>query len=180
MLYNRGARVRLRKPTCLSVVVQGHLPRWECPKLKNTQNSGNQVVMSGLPAQSVCGVFEWTNHNPPSLLRVRSFSTTAMLLYYLILVPIGVLMSTAFSFQIDITPSPLDHYYDIVFPRGLVGVFPPKLDKWEFQIDLIPGTAPVARAPYRLTPYEMKELSEQLKELSDKGFIRPSSSPEEL
>ncbi|GKD70633.1 putative reverse transcriptase domain-containing protein, partial [Tanacetum coccineum] len=47
----------------------------------------------------------------------------------------------------------------------------------EFQIDLVPGDAPVARAPYRLTPSEMKELSEQLKELSDKGFIRSSSSP---
>ncbi|GJX39617.1 putative reverse transcriptase domain-containing protein [Tanacetum coccineum] len=47
----------------------------------------------------------------------------------------------------------------------------------EFQIDLVPGAAPVARAPYRLAPSEMKELSEQLKELSNKGFIRPSSSP---
>ncbi|GJR13982.1 putative ribonuclease H-like domain-containing protein [Tanacetum coccineum] len=47
----------------------------------------------------------------------------------------------------------------------------------EFQIDLIPGAAPVARAPYRLAPSEMKELSEQLQEISDKGFIRPSSSP---
>ncbi|GKB19850.1 putative reverse transcriptase domain-containing protein, partial [Tanacetum coccineum] len=47
----------------------------------------------------------------------------------------------------------------------------------EFQIDLVPGAAPVARAPYRLAPSEMKELSEQLKELSEKGFIRPSSSP---
>nr|GFC21226.1 putative reverse transcriptase domain-containing protein [Tanacetum cinerariifolium] len=47
----------------------------------------------------------------------------------------------------------------------------------EFQIDLVPGAAPVARAPYRLAPSEMKELAEQLKELSDKGFIRPSSSP---
>nr|GEW24133.1 hypothetical protein [Tanacetum cinerariifolium] len=47
----------------------------------------------------------------------------------------------------------------------------------EFQIDLIPGAATVARAPYRLAPSEMKELSEQLQELSDKGFIRPSSSP---
>ncbi|GJT91042.1 putative reverse transcriptase domain-containing protein [Tanacetum coccineum] len=47
----------------------------------------------------------------------------------------------------------------------------------EFQIDLIPKAAPVARAPYRLAPSEMKELSEQLQELSDKGFIRPSSSP---
>ncbi|GKB76406.1 hypothetical protein Tco_0943301, partial [Tanacetum coccineum] len=47
----------------------------------------------------------------------------------------------------------------------------------EFQIDLILGAAPVVRAPYRLAPSEMKELSEQLQELSDKGFIRPSSSP---
>ncbi|GJV25179.1 putative reverse transcriptase domain-containing protein [Tanacetum coccineum] len=45
------------------------------------------------------------------------------------------------------------------------------------QIDLIPGAAPVARAPYRLAPSEMKELSEQLQELFDKDFIRPSSSP---
>ncbi|GKC75845.1 putative reverse transcriptase domain-containing protein, partial [Tanacetum coccineum] len=42
---------------------------------------------------------------------------------------------------------------------------------------LIPGAAPVARAPYRLAPAKMKELVEQLKELYDKGFIRPSSSP---
>ncbi|GJZ79729.1 putative reverse transcriptase domain-containing protein [Tanacetum coccineum] len=47
----------------------------------------------------------------------------------------------------------------------------------EFQIDLIPRAAPVARASYRLAQFEMKELSEQLQELSDKGFIRPSSSP---
>ncbi|GKE01813.1 putative reverse transcriptase domain-containing protein, partial [Tanacetum coccineum] len=39
----------------------------------------------------------------------------------------------------------------------------------------MPGAAPVARAPYRLAPSEMKEFSEQLQELSDKGFIRPSS-----
>nr|GEY54553.1 hypothetical protein [Tanacetum cinerariifolium] len=47
----------------------------------------------------------------------------------------------------------------------------------EFQIDLVPSVAPVARAPYQLAPSEMKELAEQLKELSDKGFIMPSSSP---
>ncbi|GKG17289.1 hypothetical protein Tco_0362246, partial [Tanacetum coccineum] len=47
----------------------------------------------------------------------------------------------------------------------------------EFQIDLMPGVAPVTRAPYRLAPSEMKELSKQLQELPDKGFIRPSSSP---
>nr|GFB43311.1 hypothetical protein [Tanacetum cinerariifolium] len=47
----------------------------------------------------------------------------------------------------------------------------------EFQIDLIPGAAPIARAPYLLASSEMKELSEQLQQLSDKGFIRPSSLP---
>ncbi|GKA71095.1 putative reverse transcriptase domain-containing protein [Tanacetum coccineum] len=47
----------------------------------------------------------------------------------------------------------------------------------EFHIDLMPGVAPVARAPYRLAPSEMKELSDQLQELSDKGFLRLSSLP---
>nr|GFA47887.1 putative reverse transcriptase domain-containing protein [Tanacetum cinerariifolium] len=47
----------------------------------------------------------------------------------------------------------------------------------EFQIDWIPGAAPVAWAPYRLAPSEMKELAEQLQELMNKGFIKPSSSP---
>ncbi|GKE38403.1 hypothetical protein Tco_1461808, partial [Tanacetum coccineum] len=47
----------------------------------------------------------------------------------------------------------------------------------EFRIDLIPGAAPVARAPYRLASSKMKELSKQLQELSEKGFIRPSLSP---
>nr|GEY22423.1 retrotransposable element Tf2 [Tanacetum cinerariifolium] len=50
--------------------------------------------------------------------------------------------------------------------------------RWvEFHIDLMPRVAPVTRAPYRLAPSEMKELSDQLQELFDKGFIRPSSSP---
>ncbi|GJX41850.1 putative reverse transcriptase domain-containing protein, partial [Tanacetum coccineum] len=55
------------------------------------------------------------------------------------------------------------------FPEDLPG-FPP-IRQVEFHIDLVPGAAPVARAPYRLAPSEMKELSDQLQELSDKGFI---------
>nr|GEU29925.1 RNA polymerase beta chain, chloroplastic [Tanacetum cinerariifolium] len=47
----------------------------------------------------------------------------------------------------------------------------------EFQIDLVPSAAPVARAPYRLAPSEMQELSTQLQEHTNKGLIRPSSSP---
>ncbi|GJV99197.1 putative reverse transcriptase domain-containing protein [Tanacetum coccineum] len=65
-----------------------------------------------------------------------------------------------------------------VFPEDLPGLPPTR--QVEFQIDLVPGAAPVARAPYRLAPSEMEELSTQLQELSDKGFIRPSSSPGEL
>ncbi|GJZ10721.1 putative reverse transcriptase domain-containing protein [Tanacetum coccineum] len=62
-----------------------------------------------------------------------------------------------------------------VFPEDLPGIPPAR--QVEFKIYLVPGAAPVARAPYRLAPSEMKELLEQLQELSDKGFIRPSSSP---
>nr|GEX01604.1 putative reverse transcriptase domain-containing protein [Tanacetum cinerariifolium] len=47
----------------------------------------------------------------------------------------------------------------------------------EFQIDLVLGAAPIARASYRLAPVELQELSTQWQELSDRGFIRPSSSP---
>ncbi|GJX27527.1 putative reverse transcriptase domain-containing protein [Tanacetum coccineum] len=70
---------------------------------------------------------------------------------------------------------PIVQDFSEVFPEDLPGLPPAR--PVEFQIDLIPGAAPVARAPYRLAPSEMKELSEQLQELSDKGFIRPSSSP---
>ncbi|GJX96719.1 putative reverse transcriptase domain-containing protein [Tanacetum coccineum] len=70
---------------------------------------------------------------------------------------------------------PIVRDFPEVFPKELPGLPPTR--QVEFQIDLMPGVAPVARAPYRLAPSEMKELSEQLQELSDKGFIRPSSSP---
>nr|GEU44740.1 putative reverse transcriptase domain-containing protein [Tanacetum cinerariifolium] len=70
---------------------------------------------------------------------------------------------------------PIVQNFPEVFPEDLPGL--PLTRTVEFQIDLVPGAAPVARAPYRLTPSEMKELSEKLKELSEKGFIRPSLSP---
>nr|GEY19452.1 putative reverse transcriptase domain-containing protein [Tanacetum cinerariifolium] len=60
-----------------------------------------------------------------------------------------------------------------VFPEDLPGL--PHVRQVEFQIDLVPGAAPVPRAPYRLAPLEMQELFVQLQELYDKGFIRPSS-----
>ncbi|GJV71617.1 putative reverse transcriptase domain-containing protein [Tanacetum coccineum] len=265
-----------KRPTCVECGAQGHFKR-ECPKLKNNNNRGNQ------------GTFLLNNRYASVL-----FDTGADRSF----------VSTAFSSQIDITPSTLDHYYDVkladgriirlntilrgctlnflnhpfnidlmpvelgsfdaingmdwlakyqaiivctekivripwgnetlivrgdgsnrgnetrlniisctktqkyllkgcqvflahvttkkaedkskekrledvpivrdfpkVFPEDLSGLPPTR--QVGFQIDLVPGTAPIAQAPYRLAPSEMKELSEQLKELS----IRPSSSP---
>nr|GEW98395.1 putative reverse transcriptase domain-containing protein [Tanacetum cinerariifolium] len=62
-----------------------------------------------------------------------------------------------------------------VFPEDLPGL--PPIRQVEFQIDLTPGAAPIARAPYRLAPLEMQELSNPLQELIDRGFIRPITSP---
>ncbi|GKA47477.1 putative reverse transcriptase domain-containing protein [Tanacetum coccineum] len=294
------------KPTCFESGVQGHFKR-ECPKLKNNKNHGNQVGNDRALAKVYAVGHAGTN--PDSNVMTGMFLLNNR--YASILFDTGAdrsFVSTAFSSQIDITPSTLDHYYDVeladgriiglntilrgctlnllnhpfninlmpvelgsfdaiigmdwlakyqaiivcaekivripwgneiliihgdgsnrgnetrlniisctktqkyllkgcpiflahvttkevedksekkrledvpivrdfpkVFPEDLSGLPPTR--QVEFQIDLIPGAAPVARAPYRLTPSEMKELSEQLKELSDKGFIRPSSSP---
>ncbi|GJV49998.1 putative reverse transcriptase domain-containing protein [Tanacetum coccineum] len=75
-------------------------------------------------------------------------------------------------FNIDLMPVELGSFDVIIDLPGL-----PLTRQVEFQINLIPGAAPVARELYRLSPSKMKESSDQLKELSDKGFIRPSSSP---
>ncbi|GJU52598.1 putative reverse transcriptase domain-containing protein [Tanacetum coccineum] len=226
-----------QKPTCYEYGAQGHFKR-ECPKLKNNNNQGNpggnvnaltKVYAVGhagtnLDSNVVMGMFLLNNHYASILFNTgadRSF------------------VSTAFSFQIDITPNALDHYYDIeladgriiglntilrgctvnilnhpfnidlmpvelgsfdaiigmdwlvkyqaiivcaekivripwgnetlivysdgsnwgneaLFPKDLPGLPPTR--QVEFQIDLIPGAAPMARAPYRLAPSEMKEL----------------------
>nr|GFA00497.1 retrotransposon protein, putative, Ty3-gypsy subclass [Tanacetum cinerariifolium] len=58
-----------------------------------------------------------------------------------------------------------------VFPEDLPGLPPPR--QVEFEIELVPRVAHMARMPYWLAPSKMKELAKQLQELSDKGFIRP-------
>ncbi|GJW52185.1 putative reverse transcriptase domain-containing protein [Tanacetum coccineum] len=63
-----------------------------------------------------------------------------------------------------------DHKAEIICHEKIVRI--PLLDG-----KLIPGATLVAKSPYRLAPSELEELSGQLKELQDKGFIRPSSSP---
>jgi hypothetical protein len=70
---------------------------------------------------------------------------------------------------------PVVREYPDVFPEELLGM-PPDRDI-EFVIDLIPGTSPIAKRPYRMAAPELTELKKQLRELQRSGFIRPSSSP---
>ena len=70
---------------------------------------------------------------------------------------------------------PVVNEYPDVFPEELPGM-PPDRDI-EFIIDLVPGTAPIAKRPYRMAASELAELKKQLEELQRIGFIRPSSSP---
>ncbi|GKD71016.1 putative reverse transcriptase domain-containing protein [Tanacetum coccineum] len=183
-----------QKATCFECGAQGHFKR-ECPKLKNNSRS-NQGRNGNAPAKVYMVGNARTNPN--------SNVITGMFLlnnhYASILFDTGAnrsFVSTAFSSQIDITLTTLDHYYDVELADEriisfdvIIGMYwlakyqavidlpgLPPTRQVESQIDLIPGVAPVARAPYRLSPSKMKELSEQLQELSDKGFIRPSSSP---
>ena len=62
-----------------------------------------------------------------------------------------------------------------VFPDELLGL-PPHRDV-DFVIELHPSTSPISMTPYRMAPVELQELKFQLRELLDKGFIRPSISP---
>ncbi|GJW12317.1 putative reverse transcriptase domain-containing protein [Tanacetum coccineum] len=270
-----------QKPTCYECGVQGHFKR-ECPKL----NRGNQVGGGNAPAKVYAVGHAGTN--PDSNIVMGTFLLNNR--YASVLFDTGAdrsFVSTAFSSQIDITPTALDHYYDVELADGRIirlntilrgctlnilnhpfniDLMPIELGSFDTIIgmdwlvkyqaiivcaekivripcgnetlivhgdgsnqgheahlhiisytkiqeymlkgcpvfsgnvntketedksekkrledvpivqdfpDVFPKDLP-ARAPYRLAPSEMKELSEQLKELSDKGFIRPSSSP---
>ena len=70
---------------------------------------------------------------------------------------------------------PVVNEYPDVFPDKLL-VMPSERDI-EFSIDLVPGTSPIAKRPYRMVASELAELKKQLEELQQSGFIRPSSSP---
>ncbi|GKC50206.1 putative reverse transcriptase domain-containing protein [Tanacetum coccineum] len=217
-------------------------------KNNNNNNCGNQVRNANAPAKVYAVGHAGTN--PYSNVVAGTFLLNNR--YASILFDTGVdrnFVSTAFSSQIDITPSTLDHYYDVELADGRIirlntilrgytlnllnhpfniNLMPVELGSFDdiigmdwlakYQViivsaekivrcpiflahvttkkvedkseekrledvsivqdfpDVFPEDMP-ARAPYRLAPSEMKELSEQLQELSDKGFIRPSSSP---
>ncbi|GJY68414.1 putative reverse transcriptase domain-containing protein [Tanacetum coccineum] len=79
-------------------------------------------------------------------------------------------------FNIDLMPVPLGSF-DVIIGMDYLTKYHGVIICDEKIIRVPFGAAPVARTPYRLAPSEMKELAEQLQELSDKGFIRPNSSP---
>ncbi|GJT76449.1 putative reverse transcriptase domain-containing protein [Tanacetum coccineum] len=142
-----------QKPTCFECGSSGDHFKKECPRMKNNKgNHGNQAGNDRAPAKKYME---------------KGF-------------PIFLAHVTTKEIEDKSEKKRLE---DVpIVQKFLEGILK---DLWvflptrqvEFQIDLVPGAAPVARTPYRLAPSEMKELSEQLKELSDKGFIRPSSSP---
>ncbi|XP_073304134.1 uncharacterized protein [Primulina huaijiensis] len=79
------------------------------------------------------------------------------------------------EYNVDVNDIEIVREYLDVFADDVQGLPPDR--EVEFVVDVVPGTAPISKAPYRMAPTEMKELKNQLQELLDKGFIRPSSSP---
>ncbi|GKB48205.1 putative reverse transcriptase domain-containing protein [Tanacetum coccineum] len=225
----RNFEITQNAVTCYECGVQGHFKK-DCPKLKNG-NHGNQCGNGNAPTKVY--VVGNAGTNPDSNVVTGTFLLNDR--YASILFDTSAdrsFVSTTFSSRIDITPTTLDHYYDVELAdwkiikintiiRGCtlnfldypfnINLMPVELGSFdviigmdwlskyhavidcaekivhlsglpptrqvEFQINLMLDAASVVRAPYRLAPSEMKDLSEQLQELSDKGFIRPSSSP---
>nr|GFC15658.1 putative reverse transcriptase domain-containing protein [Tanacetum cinerariifolium] len=135
-----------QKPTCYECGVKGHYKR-ECPKLKNNNNQGNQGGRNNAPTRVYAVGHAGTDLDANVEMEDKSKEK-----------------------RLEDVPVVRD--FPKVFPEDLSGL--PPIRPVEFQIDLVPGAALVARAPYRSAPSEMKEFAKQLKELSDKGFIRPS------
>ncbi|GJW55851.1 putative reverse transcriptase domain-containing protein [Tanacetum coccineum] len=158
-----------QKPTCYECGAQGHFKR-ECPKLKNNNNRGNPARNVNAPAKVFAVSHAGTN--PDSYTKTQEFMIKGCLVF---LANVTKKETEDKSEKKRLEDLPIVQDFPDVFLEDLSGL-PPTLQV-EFQIDLIPSVAPVARAPYRLAPSKMKELLEQLKEICDKGFIRPSSLP---
>ena len=77
--------------------------------------------------------------------------------------------------QVNVEKIPVVREFPNVFPEELPGI--PLEREVDLAIEIVPGTVPMSRAPYRMAPTELNELKSQLQELLDKGFIRPSVSP---
>nr|GEZ79044.1 reverse transcriptase domain-containing protein [Tanacetum cinerariifolium] len=149
-------------PTCFECGAQGHFKN-NFPKLGN-RNQGNQnQTRNGNAVARAYGVGT-AGGNPDA---------NVVTGYPVFLANITTKMIKDKSEEKRLEDVPIIRDISKVFPEDLPGLPPTR--QVEFQIDLILGAAPVSRAPYRLAQSEMKEFSDQLQELSDKGFIRPNS-----
>ncbi|GKD06088.1 reverse transcriptase domain-containing protein [Tanacetum coccineum] len=172
--------------TCFGCGGQGHY-KSDCPKLKS-QNCGNKAANN--EARRKAYALGGGDSNPDSNIVTGTFLLNNRYAY--ILFHFGAdrsFVSTTFCALIDIPPTALDVSYTVLLADGriagsdtiirgctlnllnhqdLPGLPPAR--QVEFRIDLVPGAASVARAPYRLAPYEMQELFNQLQELDDKGI----------
>ncbi|GJR06796.1 putative reverse transcriptase domain-containing protein [Tanacetum coccineum] len=185
----RGQVVNQRVFTCYECERQGHY-RSDCPKLKD-QNHGNKAgnkkrsweaevkhsagrgeANPRFPMSSRDGKGEKTKLSIISCTKTQKYIERGCLIF-LAQVTKKEIENESEEKRLEDVPTVQD--FPEVFQEDLPGLPPTR--QVEFQIDLVLGAAPVARAPYRLAPSELQELSTQLQELSDKGFIRPSSSP---
>ncbi|GJS04347.1 putative reverse transcriptase domain-containing protein [Tanacetum coccineum] len=168
----------------------------ECPKLKN-QNHGNKARNKANEGRGKAYVLGGGEANLDSNIITGTFLLSNR--YASMLFDSGAdrsFVSTTFSALLDVVPSTLDVSYAVELAEGRIAetntvlrgctlgllghpfnidLMPIELGS--FDVIIVPGAAPVARASYRLAPSKLQELFTQLQELSDKGFIRPSSSP---
>nr|GFB38945.1 putative reverse transcriptase domain-containing protein [Tanacetum cinerariifolium] len=162
---------------CFKCGASGYFKR-DCPKLKN-KNGGNRNAQEWVYAVGNVEKNRNAPENPDSnVVTVISCSKAQEYMAkgcQIFMAQISAKREEDKSEGKQIKDVRIVRDFPEVFHEDLPGLSPAR--PVEFQIDLIPRAAPVARAPYRLAPSEMKELSEQLQELSKKGFIRPSSSP---
>nr|GEY00210.1 putative reverse transcriptase domain-containing protein [Tanacetum cinerariifolium] len=149
----------------------GHLAR-DCRSAVNANNANNQrgTRASQKPTCFECGSQGHFKRECPKL--KNNTEATQLEMAMLQRKCIRSFVSTTFSSLIDITPTTLDHYYDVELADERIISFDVIIGiDWlaKYQAVIVCAEKIVPRAPYRLAPSEMKELSDQLKELSDKG-----------
>ncbi|GJY18180.1 putative reverse transcriptase domain-containing protein [Tanacetum coccineum] len=165
---------------CYECGAQGHIKR-DCPKLKNNNNRGNRDGNAKAPRPKGvrCGKYRGKpgqqcryGMQPTRASDLSIISCTKAQEYlakgcHVFLANIIATKDEDKSKGKRLEDVPVVREFPEVFPEDLPGIPPTR--QVEFRIDLVPGAAPVARAPYRLAPSEMKELAEQLQELTDKA-----------
>jgi hypothetical protein len=145
---------------------------------------GSKVVSANLLALSLEGIdvilgMDWlTQHQvildiATRMVEIHSPTSGQTTLYLPKIEDINPCSYAAITVQLENIPVVCE--YPDVFPDDLPGM--PQDRDVEFVIELQPGTAPISKRPYRMPPKELAELKNQLQELLDKGYIRPSSSP---